>query len=99
MNTDSLPQRPELIRAFVTKDRTYQGVFFTGVRSTGIFCKVGCPAKTPREDQLEFFATTRDALFAGFRPCKRCRPIEPPESPPEWLRSLLAAVEKEPNSR
>ena len=88
-----------MIKAFLRRDVSYQGVFFAGVRSTGVFCRIACPARMPRPEQLEFFATARDALFACFRPCKRCHPIETPESPPEWLRSLLAAVEKEPNSR
>jgi AraC family transcriptional regulator, regulatory protein of adaptative response / methylated-DNA-[protein]-cysteine methyltransferase len=99
MNGQHMPSRQLMIKAFLRRDASYQGVFFAGVRSTGVFCRIACPARMPRPEQLEFFATARDALFAGFRPCKRCHPIEPPESPPEWLRSLLAAVEKEPNSR
>lgn len=88
-----------MIRAFQTRDVTFLGIFFTGVRSTGIFCRVGCPARTPREDQLEFFASARDALFAGFRPCKRCHPIEPAGSTPEWLTTLLHAVDSNPENR
>jgi len=99
MSTETLPERRELIRAFLAKDSSYQGVFFTGVRSTGIFCRVGCPARTPREDQLEFFATTRDALYAGFRPCKRCRPMEREGEAPEWLKPLLTAVDQAHESR
>jgi len=99
MNVQTLPARRELIRAFLTRDSSYQGVFFTGVRSTGIFCRVGCPARTPRENQLEFFATTRDALFAGFRPCKRCRPMEREGEPPEWLKPLLNAIDQDHESR
>jgi AraC family transcriptional regulator, regulatory protein of adaptative response / methylated-DNA-[protein]-cysteine methyltransferase len=99
MNTRSLPRREIMIRAFQTRDASFEGIFFTGVRSTGIFCRVGCPARTPRENQLEFFATTRDALFAGFRPCKRCRPIEPAGSAPPWLQTLLKAVDSDPENR
>src|ERR1041385_4136736 len=99
MNTQTLPRRETMIRAFRTRDVSYLGVFFTGVRSTGIFCRVGCPARTPREDQLEFFASARDAMFAGFRPCKRCDPIEPAGAPPSWLQKLLAAVDSGPANR
>jgi AraC family transcriptional regulator of adaptative response/methylated-DNA-[protein]-cysteine methyltransferase len=99
MHTETLPDRHELIRAFLTKDSSYQGVFFTGVRSTGIFCKIGCPARTPREDQLEFFATTRDALFAGYRACKRCRPMDREDKVPEWLKPLLNAVDHDQHAR
>jgi AraC family transcriptional regulator of adaptative response/methylated-DNA-[protein]-cysteine methyltransferase len=99
MNVLTLPSRDEMMRAFTARDVSYQGVFFTGVRSTGVFCRVGCPARTPRPEQLEFFATARDALFAGFRPCKRCKPIEPPGAPPDWLDTLLQAVDCEPDCR
>jgi AraC family transcriptional regulator of adaptative response/methylated-DNA-[protein]-cysteine methyltransferase len=88
-----------MIRAFQSRDEAWQGIFFTGVKSTGIFCRIGCPARMPRSDQLEFFATARDALFAGFRPCRRCRPIEPPGSPPAWLRTLLEQVDRDPECR
>jgi AraC family transcriptional regulator of adaptative response/methylated-DNA-[protein]-cysteine methyltransferase len=88
-----------MVQAFLSKDASYLGIFFTGVRSTGIFCRIGCPARTPREDHLEFFATTDDAMFAGFRPCKRCRPIEPAGTPPGWLRDLLRNVDAQPNER
>src|SRR6185503_7098090 len=99
MNIQSLPQREEMLRAFLSKDTRYEGVFFTGVRSTGIFCRVGCPARTPRADQLEFFVTTRDALFAGFRPCKRCRPMERAGAAPDWLLPLLSALDAEEEER
>jgi AraC family transcriptional regulator of adaptative response/methylated-DNA-[protein]-cysteine methyltransferase len=99
MSTQILPRRDVMVRAFISKDASFLGVFFTGVRSTGIFCRIGCPARTPREDQLEFFPTARDAMFAGFRPCKRCRPIELEGSPPEWLRDLLNAIDTQPGNR
>jgi AraC family transcriptional regulator of adaptative response/methylated-DNA-[protein]-cysteine methyltransferase len=88
-----------MIQAFMARDPAYEGVFFTAVKSTGIFCRIGCPARTPRVNQLEFFATARDALFAGFRPCKRCHPIQPLGATPSWLQALLEAVEKDPESR
>ena len=99
MNTQSLPRRDIMIRAFLAKDANYLGVFFTGVRSTGIYCRVGCPARTPRENQLEFFATAEDAIIAGFRPCKRCHPTQPDGSPPDWLQDLLHAVDTQPGNR
>jgi O-6-methylguanine DNA methyltransferase len=47
----------------------------TAVRSTNIFCRVGCPAPAPRPEHVERYATAREALFAGYRPCLRCRPL------------------------
>lgn len=95
----SLPAEDEMWRAFSTRDAGYEGVFFTGVTSTGIFCRPTCVARKPRRDRVRFFATARDALFAGFRPCKRCRPMEPAGVAPPWLRPLLEQVEADPDTR
>jgi AraC family transcriptional regulator, regulatory protein of adaptative response / methylated-DNA-[protein]-cysteine methyltransferase len=99
LNVSSLPSRDQMVKAFISRDATYLGVFFTGVRSTGIFCRVGCPAKTPGITQLEFFASSNEALLAGFRACKRCKPTELVGAPPEWMNALLEAVDKEPEAR
>ena len=94
--TAPLPDPAEMYRALVERDTAYEGVFVAGIRSTGIFCRPGCPARRPREDRVEFFAGARDALFAGYRPCRRCRPLEPAGASPAWLRPLLAAFEADP---
>jgi AraC family transcriptional regulator of adaptative response/methylated-DNA-[protein]-cysteine methyltransferase len=88
-----------MIEAFQTRDSSYDGVFYLGVRTTGIFCRPICPAKKPKVEHVEFFTTARDALFSGFRPCKRCRPLESPGTAPSWLRDLLKEVEDEPARR
>ena len=88
-----------MVKAFLSRDLTYEGVFFTGVRSTGIFCRVGCPARTPKVEQLEFFASPSEAVQAGFRACKRCKPVEMVGTPPAWLDDLLRAVDREPETR
>lgn len=85
--------------AFLGGDGTFDGIFWTGVRSTGIFCRPSCPARKPRPEQLSFFATPEDAEAAGYRPCKRCRPFEAPGSTPPWLGPLLDAVEMDPSRR
>ena len=87
----ALPPRPEMERAFLSSDASYNGLFFTAVRTTGIFCLPSCPARKPLPCNVEFFSTVKDALFAGYRPCKRCRPTE--SGAPDWVRSLLEAVE------
>src|SRR5262245_50705281 len=94
----TLPPRNELERAFFASDATYDGIFITGVRTTGIFCRPSCRARKPKVENIEFFGTVREALFAGYRPCLRCRPLEA-EATPEWLAPLLDAVDKEPNRR
>ncbi len=94
-----LPPVDEMFRAVVERDGDYDGVFFTAVRTTGIFCRPICPAKKPRRENVEFFPSTRDALAAGYRPCQRCRPMEPPGDAPPWLRNLLAEIERDPYRR
>lgn len=70
----SMPS-PELCdRARQTKDPRFDGLFFTGVRSTRIFCRPVCPAPTPKPQNIVYFATAAAAAGAGFRPCLRCRP-------------------------
>ena len=99
MNTRTMPRRGEMITAFLSRDGSYDGVFFTGVLTTGIFCRPTCPAKKPREDNVEFFSSTQAALLAGFRPCKRCRPMEPTGSRPAWLQELMRDFDAEPQRR
>ncbi len=85
--------------AFMTGDGNWDGIFWAGVRSTGIFCRPSCPARKPDPRRLVFFATPEDAVQAGFRACLRCRPTEPPGAPPDWLRPLLEAMERDPGRR
>jgi AraC family transcriptional regulator, regulatory protein of adaptative response / methylated-DNA-[protein]-cysteine methyltransferase len=99
MNTTTLPSRDEMMQAFLGADPSYDGVFVTGVHTTGIFCRPSCRARKPSVENVTFWPTPRDALLAGYRPCKRCRPLEPAGAPPDWLRGLLDAVENEPQSR
>lgn len=61
-------------QAVVDRDTSADGQFVLAVRTTGIFCRPGCPARTPRRENVQFFESTDDALRAGYRPCKRCRP-------------------------
>ncbi len=62
--------------ALVARDATCDGEFYYGVRTTGVFCKPSCGARTPKRENVSFHATTQDAVAAGFRACKRCRPDE-----------------------
>jgi AraC family transcriptional regulator of adaptative response / DNA-3-methyladenine glycosylase II len=61
-------------RALAARDRRFDGVFFVGVTSTGIYCRPVCTARTPRHDRCRFFNNAAAAERAGFRPCLRCRP-------------------------
>lgn len=61
-------------QAVISSDRSYDGKFFYGVRTTGIFCRPSCRAKAPLRENVQYFNEAADALREGFRPCKRCRP-------------------------
>ncbi len=72
-------------RALEARDPRFDGWVFTGVKTTGIYCRPSCPARTPHRQNVRFFASAAAAQAAGFRACKRCRPDAAPGSP-EWDR-------------
>lgn len=70
-------------RAVKSKDRRFDGVFYTAVRTTGIYCRPSCPAITPKPGNVTFHPSAASAQQAGYRACKRCLPDATPGSP-EW---------------
>ncbi|GAA0655429.1 AlkA N-terminal domain-containing protein [Kitasatospora atroaurantiaca] len=70
-------------RAVDSRDARFDGVFFTAVRTTGIYCRPSCPAVTPKRVNCTFYPTAAAAQGAGYRACRRCRPDSVPGSP-EW---------------
>src|SRR5262245_7961359 len=75
------------------RDRRFDGVFFVGVRTTGIYCRPICPARTPGRNRCEFFATPVLAERAGFRACFRCRPeLAPGNAPVDAVDVLVAGA-------
>jgi AraC family transcriptional regulator of adaptative response / DNA-3-methyladenine glycosylase II len=74
------------------RDPAVDGLFFTGVRTTGIYCRPICPARTPARDHVAFYPSAAAAQAAGFRPCLRCRPETAPDSP-AWV-GTLASVQR-----
>ena len=66
-------------RAVCARDARFDGRFFTGVKTTGIYCRPICPARTPRRENVVFYPTAAAAQEAGFRPCLRCRPETAPD--------------------
>lgn len=78
-------------RAVCARDARFDGAFILAVRTTGIYCRPSCPARTPKPANVEFFATAAAAHEHGFRACKRCLPDAVPGSPDWNLRSDAAA--------
>ena len=95
----TLPSLKEMERAYKHRDASYDGLFFLAVRTTGVFCRPSCPARKPLRFNVEYFSSPREAVFAGYRPCKRCRPMETNGKPPDWVGTLFSAIEKNPSAR
>lgn len=88
-----------LYRALLERDPRYEGRRLVGVTSTGIFCRLTCPARKPKSINCVFYRGAAQCLEAGFRPCKRCRPLEPVGAPDATVSALLAALERDPARR
>ncbi len=80
-------------RALIARDTRFDGLFFVGVKTTGIYCRPVCTAKTPGRDRCRFFASAALAEQAGFRPCLRCRPeLAPGHAPIDTSRTIARAA-------
>jgi AraC family transcriptional regulator of adaptative response/methylated-DNA-[protein]-cysteine methyltransferase len=88
-----------MVRAMLASDSAYEGVFFTAVKTTGIFCRPTCSARKPKPENVEFFADTEEAMAAGYRACLRCKPMDAAAIAPAWVKSLLDAVALNPDWR
>ncbi|MFO0757913.1 MAG: Ada metal-binding domain-containing protein [Byssovorax sp.] len=73
--------RSTLVRAVTGKDRSFDGRFWFGVKTTGIYCRPGCPSPRPKPENLRFFSSPAAAEAEGLRPCRRCRPRASAASP------------------
>jgi AraC family transcriptional regulator of adaptative response/methylated-DNA-[protein]-cysteine methyltransferase len=98
-DVEHLPSVAEMEAAYQRRDASYDGVFYLGVRTTGIFCRPSCPARKPLGKNVEYFRSVREAVFAGYRPCRRCRPLELPGAHPAWVATLLARLDQDPERR
>lgn len=86
-------------QALVERRPDYAGVFFVGVKTTSIFCIATCRARKPKPENVEFFTEMKDALDAGYRPCKVCRPTENAGEAPASVNRALALVRDNPKRK
>ena len=93
-----MPPRQEMERAYLRSDASYDGLFYLGVRTTGIFCRPSCHARKPKTENVEFFSSPKEAVFAGYRPCLKCKPVAG-EDEPAWVGRLVARIEQRPQAR
>lgn len=89
----------EMYHAIKTRDSSYEGLFIIGVKTTGVFCRPGCHAKIPRQENVEYFTNTTEALHAGYRPCKRCKPMGPRDEAPVWVARVFELAERHEGQR
>jgi len=99
MKTTPFSTEAERFQAWQERDLSAIGAFYVGVRSTGIYCRVGCPARSPKRENICFFDTPEAAEAAGFRACKRCQPRELPtqQKVVAKVRELLETREPAPS--
>ncbi len=93
------PTFAALYDALEKRSPEFDGLFFTAVKTTKIFCRPICPAKTPFAKNVEFFPSAQAALHAGYRACKRCHPLDMGQEKPEWVERLLNQIEDNPGRR
>ncbi|MBD3256934.1 helix-turn-helix domain-containing protein [candidate division GN15 bacterium] len=91
--------REEMIAAMRGNDAAYDGRFYVGVHSTGIYCLPSCRAKLPKIENVVFYASREEAIAAGLRGCKRCRSERFPDVLPEWLHQVLAYMQQHKSER
>lgn len=94
-----LPDDDALYEALVARDATLEGRAFVGVTSTGVFCRMTCPARKPKRENCLFFETIGGCIEAGFRACKRCHPMAPAAESDPVVRRLLTALGDDPARR
>src|SRR5690349_23193525 len=94
-----LPPTETMYRALMKRDPSFEGIFYVGVRTTGVFCRPTCTAKKPAQENVDFFATPSEALGNGYRPCLRCHPLDPGKRPPKLIERLRTEVEHAPGGR
>src|SRR5256884_9907305 len=94
-----LPPAETMYRALVNRDRSFEGIFYIGVRTTGIFCRPTCAAKKPARENVDFFATSSEPLEGGYRPCLGCHPLDPTQRAPKLIERLRIEAERPPGGR
>lgn len=91
--------KKEFYQALIDKNIAYEGIFFVGVKSTGVFCRPTCGARKPKFENCEFYKSAQEALLASFRPCIRCRPLSYPGLVSNLVQTLTSVIEANPEKR
>lgn len=94
-----LPDHDTLYKALLDRDGAYDGQAYVCVSTTGVFCRLTCPARKPKSENCTFYATVGECIDAGFRACKRCHPLQPMAAADPAISALLGALDERPGHR
>jgi AraC family transcriptional regulator, regulatory protein of adaptative response / methylated-DNA-[protein]-cysteine methyltransferase len=94
-----LPDHQTLFEALLARDESFDGQAFVGVSSTGVFCRLTCPARKPKAENCTFFATIAECIEAGYRACRRCHPLRAAALADPTIAALLDALDERPDLR
>jgi len=86
-------------QALVAREPSYVGIFYVGVKTTTIFCIATCRARKPKRENVEFYSSFKEALDAGYRPCKICKPTENANQAPEPVEKAMKLVRDNPKEK
>lgn len=95
----ALPDTATLYKALLDRDQSYDGRAYVGVTSTGIFCRLTCPARKPKPENCRFFCSVAECMEAGFRACLKCHPLAPSANADPAISMLLNALSEQPDRR
>ncbi|WP_284758347.1 methylated-DNA--[protein]-cysteine S-methyltransferase [Agrobacterium sp. fls2-241-TYG-188a] len=94
-----LPDPDTLYAALLARNESFDGQAFVCVSTTGVFCRLTCPARKPKRENCTFYPTIGQCIEAGFRPCKRCHPLQAAALADPAIAALLQELDKRPYLR
>ncbi|MDH0873988.1 hypothetical protein N5C81_28065 [Rhizobium pusense] len=94
-----LPDPETLYAALLARNERFDGQVFVCVASTGVFCRLTCPARKPKRENCTFYPTIGECVEAGYRPCKRCHPLQAAALADPTIAALLHALDMRPGRR
>lgn len=94
-----MPSQLNIYDLFFSSPPKVSPLSFVGVKTTGIFCRQGCPARQPKRENCDFFDTAEAALSSGFRACRRCHPARMPDETSSVIKQLTLLIEDDPERR
>ena len=85
-----------MYKAIMEKDTSFEGVFFTAVKTTGIFCRPSCTARKPKFENVEFLKTSKECILKGYRACKVCTPLKTINQTPIEFQKIIDELSENP---